>query len=443
MNGGLCNALTTAANDRQLERRAVAFGSRSRRRRRAARRRAGIVVVLERKRAVLAAEQLVDEALHLAVAQRGVGALHQVRAHASSAGSAEQRFEHAAHPRGSDARRARARSGTRGDAVGDRGERLGAPVVDRAVEQLADEPLVRRREQERVAERRVHRRSRAAAPRSAPATCRGRGRRRARSARRRARPPRPAAARSRRNARHVGDEIVVVRFGIGDARLQADVRRDDGRARAWRRRSGSRDRRSRRCRCRRPRPPCTRRRAPTRATCRPRAARRSAPRAPRSRARHGRAPRPRRPPGPGPAFTPPTSSRSAPSTHELLGAREERVERPRRAPVVERVGRPVEDAHHHRVARDVDRSVTEAQGGIRDDGHAGRPYASPGRRSGSERPDARLLFAVRAVTAAQTEALVLGAAGTVDVELVARPAVTGLALRPQIVEGRVVAERDG
>ena len=28
---------------------------------------------------------------------------------------------------------------------------------------------------------------------------------------------------------HVGDEIVVVRIGIGDARAQADVRRDDGR----------------------------------------------------------------------------------------------------------------------------------------------------------------------------------------------------------------------
>ena len=58
---------------------------------------------------------------------------------------------------------------------------------------------------------------------------------------------------------------------------------------------------------------------------------------------------------------------------ELLGTGEEGVERPRRAAVVERVRRPVEDAHHHRVARDVDRSVTEAQGGIRDDGHAGRP----------------------------------------------------------------------
>ena len=43
------------------------------------------LVLLERERPVLAAEQLLDESLHLAVAQRGIGALHQVGAHSSSA----------------------------------------------------------------------------------------------------------------------------------------------------------------------------------------------------------------------------------------------------------------------------------------------------------------------------------------------------------------------
>ena len=84
--------------------------------------------------------------------------------------------------------------------------------------------------------------------------------------------------------------------------------------------------------------------------------------------------------GPGPALTPPTSRSSAPSSTSSSARAQERVERPRRPAVVERIGRPVEDAHHHRVARDVDRSVTKAQGGIRDDGHAGRPYASTRRR---------------------------------------------------------------
>ena len=42
------------------------------------------------------------------------------------------------------------------DAVRDRGERLLPPIVDLAAEQLADEPLVRRRQQQRVAELGVH-----------------------------------------------------------------------------------------------------------------------------------------------------------------------------------------------------------------------------------------------------------------------------------------------
>ena len=57
--------------------------------------------------------------------------------------------------------------------------------------------------------------------------------------------------------------------------------------------------------------------------------------------------------GPGPAFTPPTSRRSAPGGDELLGSAEERVEVPGRAAVVERVGCAVEDAHHERTGADV------------------------------------------------------------------------------------------
>ena len=80
MNGGLCSAVVSAANaGSSVE------PSDARRRRRRARRRRGVArapaarqrVVVERERAVFAAEQLVDEALHLAVAEARIGALHQ------------------------------------------------------------------------------------------------------------------------------------------------------------------------------------------------------------------------------------------------------------------------------------------------------------------------------------------------------------------------------
>ena len=193
-------------------------------------------VVVERERPVDAAEQLVDDALHLAVAQARIGSLHQRGGHervTSGAGS-DRRLatssastvrhtraaaEHVVHPH--DAAAAR-------DAVRDRGQRLVAPVVDLAAEQLADEPLVRRRQQERVAEPGVHRRL----PQQHRAL-RGRlaevepgvehdllG----------LEPGGLGAARPLEQERgDVGDEVVVVRIGIGDARPQPDVGRDDGR----------------------------------------------------------------------------------------------------------------------------------------------------------------------------------------------------------------------
>ena len=262
----------------------------------------------------------------------------------------EQRLDRAADPRGCPARRARARCGNPCvDAVRDGRERLGPAVVDLAPEQLADEALVRRREQQRVAELRVHRRSRAAAPRSAPASCRGRAPRRARSAR----GSRPAASARRapleQERGDVGDEVVVVRDSGSGTRGRSRMCVATTVASCSRRdRAGSRDRRSRRCRCRRPRPPRTRRRAPTRARCRSRAARRSVRAAPRSAGTTRSSSSASPTSGPGPAFTPPTSRRSAPAVDELLGAAEERVEVPGRAAVVERVGRAVEDAHHER-----------------------------------------------------------------------------------------------
>jgi hypothetical protein len=52
----------------------------------------------------------------------------------------------------------------------------------------------------------------------------------------------------------------------------------------------------------------------------------------------------------------------------LLGAPEKRVEVPGRAAVVERVGRAVEDAHHHGAVACVERHITEPQTRKRFDG---------------------------------------------------------------------------
>ena len=199
MNGGLCSAFDDRRERGQLDRAVdavvVVVG--------AARSSAGRAAAARLDRVVVERERAVDRApssssidpLHLAVAQARVGALHHDRRHVvtgSRVGSSSASIVR-------HTRTVPSTSCTRtirqplDDAVRDRGQRLGAPVVDLAPEQLADEPLVRRRQQQRVAERRVHGRSRAAAPRSARASCRGRGRRRARSARARGRRPRRGA----------------------------------------------------------------------------------------------------------------------------------------------------------------------------------------------------------------------------------------------------------
>ena len=118
------------------------------------------------------------------------------------------------------------------DAVRDRGERLGPPVVDLAAQQLADEALVRRREQQRIAERRVLRalaqEHRALGGRLAEVET-GVEHDLLGSQPDRFGPLRPIA----QERGDVGDEIVVVRIRIGDARPQPDVGGDHGRRRAW------------------------------------------------------------------------------------------------------------------------------------------------------------------------------------------------------------------
>ena len=113
-------------------------------------------------------------------------------------------------------------------AVRDRGERLGAPVVDRPVEELTDEPLVRRREQQRVAERGMHcalaqehralRRRLAEVEAGVDDDLLG---------------PQPDCFRApgafEEERGDVADEVVVTGFGVGNARLQADVRGHHGR----------------------------------------------------------------------------------------------------------------------------------------------------------------------------------------------------------------------
>ena len=150
MNGGLPAALSSAATAASRPSAPPAASVSS-----PAPARPGMVISSSARRAVVAAEQLGDEVVDDAVAQRRVGALDQVRrrhAHAAASRS-EQRFDHAAdrdrtgdvvHPHDAAAVR---------DAVRDRRQRRRAAVVDVEVEQLAEEPLVRRRQQQRVAVR--------------------------------------------------------------------------------------------------------------------------------------------------------------------------------------------------------------------------------------------------------------------------------------------------
>ena len=116
-----------------------------------------------------------------------------------------------------------------GDAVRDRRERRVAAVVDVEAEQLAEEPLVRRRQEQRVAERgervalaQQHRALRRRLAEVEPGVERdllGRE---------------PGGLGSRGAVEEergdVADEVVVVRLGIGDAGREADVGGDDRRA---------------------------------------------------------------------------------------------------------------------------------------------------------------------------------------------------------------------
>ena len=101
-----------------------------------------------------------------------------------------------------------------GDAVRDRRQRRGAPVVDVEVEQLAEEPLVRRREQQRVAvpgERvALAQQHRALRRRLAEIEA---GVERDLVAARGRRPRR--VPRGRAGTRDVADQVVVVRLGVG------------------------------------------------------------------------------------------------------------------------------------------------------------------------------------------------------------------------------------
>ena len=276
------------------------------------------------------------------------------------------------------------------DAVRDRGERLLAPVVDVAAEQLADEPLVRRRQQQRVAEaRRARADSRSSTalcagvlPRSSPASstiCSGSS---------------PAAS-ARRGALEqergdVGDEVVVVRIGIGDARPQPDVRGDDGRVvrRGDREVVGIGEARDVV--------------ADHRAGVARGVEHRRAPGV--DRDRHVEALVQRRDRGhdpvellgladlgPGPGLHAADVEQVGAVGDQLLGPAQERVEAPGRAAVVERVGRAVEDAHHERARAHVDAAVADADRRVRRDAHGGGYRArrrGPARRGRRTRPRA-------------------------------------------------------
>ncbi len=70
--------------------------------------------------------------------------------------------------------------------------------------------------------------------------------------------------------------------------------------------------------------------------------------------------------------------------HELLGAREEGVEGPGRAAVVEGVGGAIEDAHDERAGRDLVANVTEADRRVRH--HGPEEHRRAGYRRGSGEP---------------------------------------------------------
>ena len=223
-------------------------------------------------------------------------------------------------------------------------------------------------------------RARAAAPRSAPGVlprsrpasstiCSGRSP--TDSARR---------ARSTQERGDVGDEIVVVRIGIGDARPQADVGGDHGGVVL------GRD------------PEIVGVVEPGDVVADDRAGRargvehRGAPRVDRERHVESgpqRLDRGHDPVellvlvdlGPGPGLDPADVEQVGAVGDELLRPPHERVEVPGRAPVVERIGGAVQDPHHDDAAAHVDGALTQPQGRERLDGHGGRLPTRPRRRA--------------------------------------------------------------
>ena len=94
--------------------------------------------------------------------------------------------------------------------------------------------------------------------------------------------------------------------------------------------------------------------------------------------------------GPGPGLHAADVEQVGAVGDQLLGPPQERVEAPRRAPVVERVGSAIEDPHHERAGAHVEPSVADAN---RRDTARGGGYAS--RAADGYRPAAAELTAVR------------------------------------------------
>ena len=143
-------------------------------------------------------------------------------------GRGEDCLHHPADPHGSRDVVHAYDAATRQHTVRGRAQRLDAPVGDVEVEQLADEALVRCREQERIAERREptrlaqqHGAHRGRLPEIEP---------RVEHDLLRLQPRGLGAMRALDEKRlDLGEQVVVVRLRIGNPRLEADVRRHDGR----------------------------------------------------------------------------------------------------------------------------------------------------------------------------------------------------------------------
>ena len=284
--------------------------------------------LLEREAAVVVAEQLGDEVVDDAVAQRRVGPLHQVGAgaHPLTARSiASIMRQTATDPATSWTRTMRQPWATPYATDASDAARRSSMVE---VEQLAEEPLVRRRQQERVAERgqRVALAQQHRALRRGLAEVEAGVERDLLAARVPAASACAGAVEEERG--DVGEQVVVVRLGIGDARLQPDVGRDHRRAVLGR--DGEvvgigeaadvvADDRAGLARL------VEHRGAPRVARDR---RRRSARAARRSGARRGRAPRPRRP-----------RDRDRPSRRRRRGGRRPRRPAPRRAAAASRARR--------------------------------------------------------------------------------------------------------